>query len=115
MDELKMKQVFQNLINNSIKYSEANTRVEIGCDRKTAETVFYVKDSGIGIPKRQQKQIFSKFFRAENVFTMHTDGTGLGLFIVKAIVEAHGGRIWFESVENKGTTFFFSLPIKLIK
>lgn len=72
------------------------------------------KDQGVGIPKKQQVQVFNKFFRAENVMTMHTDVTGLGLYIAKAIVEAHHGKIWFESVENKGTTFYFSLPTKLV-
>lgn len=112
VDELKIRQVFQNLVSNAIKYSKENTQIMLGCEPKQAEVVFYVKDNGVGIPLHQQSQIFNKFFRAENVLTMHTDGTGLGLYIVKAIVEAHGGKIWFESVENKGTTFFFSLPIK---
>lgn len=112
VDELKIRQVFQNLISNSIKYSKEKTKIIIGCQSKGNQTVFFVKDNGIGIPHHQQSQVFTKFFRAENVFTMHTDGTGLGLYIVKAIIEAHGGKIWFESVENKGTTFFVSLPSK---
>lgn len=110
VDELKMRQVFQNLVSNALKYSKEKTNVILGCQQKKDEVIFYVKDQGVGIPKHQQNQVFNKFFRAENVLTLHTDGTGLGLYIVKAIVEAHGGRIWFESVENKGTTFFFSLP-----
>ncbi len=115
IDELKMRQVFQNLVNNAIKYSKEKTAIEVGCDKsKKDEVVFYVRDHGVGIPKKQQVQVFNKFFRAENVITMHTDGTGLGLYIARAIVEAHHGRIWFESEENKGTTFFFSLPTKLV-
>ncbi|MDD4901393.1 MAG: ATP-binding protein, partial [Patescibacteria group bacterium] len=139
IDELKIRQVFQNLISNAIKYSQEKTTVTIGCRQKNNQAVFFVKDNGIGIPQRQQSQVFSKFFRAENVLTMHTEGTGLGLYIVKAIVEAHGGKVWFESparqspggsgrmaggAENKpaspgerasqggGTTFFVSLPVK---
>jgi len=115
VDELKIRQVFQNLISNSIKYSKENTTIVVGCKQEPKEVTFYVKDGGIGIPKHQQNQIFKKFFRAENVFTVHTDGTGLGLYIVKAIVEAHGGKVWFESEENKGTTFYFSLPFKAKK
>ena len=66
----------------------------------------------MGIPKDQQGRIFSKFFRGANVMRMETEGSGLGLFITKQIIEAHGGKIWFESEENKGTTFHFTLPIK---
>jgi signal transduction histidine kinase len=115
IDELKMRQVFQNLVNNAIKYSRENTTIEVGCDQtKKDEVTFYVRDHGVGIPQKQQVQVFNKFFRAENVMTLHTDGTGLGLYIAKAIVEAHHGKIWFESEENKGTTFFFTLPTKLV-
>lgn len=112
IDELKIRQVFQNLINNAIKYSKDKTKVIIGCQQKKNEVIFFVKDNGVGIPEHQQSRVFTKFFRAENILTMHTDGTGLGLYIVKAIAEAHGGKVWFESAENKGTTFFFSLPAK---
>jgi len=112
IDENKIQQVFQNLISNAIKYSKNKGSVEIGYERKKKdEAIFYVKDYGLGIPKEQQKKVFEKFFRADNVVTLYTDGTGLGLYIAKAIVEAHGGRIWFESSENKGTTFYFALPV----
>lgn len=110
IDGEKIKEVFANLINNAIKYSKEGGEVEIGCDSKKNEKVFWIKDSGIGIPKKQQKEIFNKFFRADNAFTQETDGTGLGLYIAKSVIEAHGGKIWFESESNKGTTFFFSIP-----
>lgn len=113
VDELKIRQVFENLISNAVKYSRENSQVIVGCDHNSKEAVFYVRDSGVGIPLRQQHQVFSKFFRADNVSTLHTDGTGLGLYIAKAIVEAHGGRIWFDSKENQGSTFYVALPIKL--
>ena len=76
---------------------------------------FSIKDTGVGIPKDQQERVFTKFFRGANVMRMDTEGTGLGLFITKNIIEAHGGKIWFESEENKGTTFFFTLPVKIKK
>jgi signal transduction histidine kinase len=72
---------------------------------------FRIKDSGVGIPKKQQKQIFTKFFRSENVLKRQTEGTGLGLFIARAIIQGSDGKIGFNSEENKGTTFWFSLPI----
>ena len=75
------------------------------------EIEFSIKDTGIGIPITEQKKIFIKFFRAANAIIKETEGSGLGLFIVKNIIEAHNGKIWFESEEKKGTTFFFTLPI----
>ena len=76
------------------------------------ETVeFKIKDSGIGIPEDQKEKIFSRFSRAINSVEPKTVGSGLGLFIAKDIVEKHHGKIWFESKENEGSTFFFTLPV----
>jgi signal transduction histidine kinase len=111
VDGEKMRQVFQNLVNNAFKYSKEGGHVEVGIKEDKNAVVFYVKDRGIGIPENQQHRLFEKFFRATNALTAHTDGTGLGLYIIKAIVEGHKGKVWFESKENVGTTFFVSLPI----
>lgn len=124
-DREKIRQVFYNLISNACKYCGENGIIEIGCDcevergmfRKKCgcdfdrdkQIAFYVKDNGMGIPKKQQEKVFEKFFRADNAVIAQADGTGLGLYIAKAIVEAHGGHIWFESEEGKGTVFHFSL------
>ena len=110
VDKEKIYQVFYNLIDNAIKYSKERGVVKIGCKENNNEIIIYIKDSGLGIPQKQQKRVFQKFFRADNVMSSETSGSGLGLYIVKAIVEAHDGEIWFESAKNKGTTFFVSLP-----
>ncbi len=110
-DKDKIKQIFFNLINNALKFTKPGGKIEIGAKRDNKEMVFYVKDNGLGIPKNQCKDVFDKFFRGKNIATQSV-GTGLGLYITKAIVAAHGGRIWFTSKLNKGSTFYFSLPIK---
>ncbi|MBT3538879.1 PAS domain S-box protein [Candidatus Parcubacteria bacterium] len=112
VDPDKIRQVFYNLITNAIKYSKVGGKIELCIETNKGKVVFSVKDKGLGIPRKDQDRIFEKFFRADNVMTTQTDGTGLGLYITKAIVEAHGGKVWFESRAGKGTTFFFSLPKK---
>jgi signal transduction histidine kinase len=114
MDPEKMGIVFENLLNNAIKYSKKGGRIEMGCKTDENNIIISIKDAGIGIPQAQQPMIFKKFFRGTNVGTEEL-GTGLGLYIAKAIVEAHGGKIWFKSKLNKGTTFFVSLPLKIKK
>jgi signal transduction histidine kinase len=111
VDGEKIRQVLQNLLSNAVKYSKEGGVVIIGCDTSPKTKItFSIKDSGLGIPAAQQSRMFEKFFRADNVKTKETDGTGLGLYIAKAIVEGHGGTISFVSGQDKGTTFSFSLP-----
>ena len=109
-DKEKMELVIQNLIENSIKYTPSGGSINISLERSGNEALFKIKDTGVGIPESQKARIFEKFFRGENVMKMETEGTGLGLYTTKNIVEAHKGRIWFESEEGKGTTFFFTIP-----
>lgn len=111
IDIEKMSLAIKNLLENALKYTAPKGKILVQLERKNNHLEFFVKDSGVGIPKDQQPRIFSKFFRSPNVIHMETDGSGLGLFIAKNIIEAHGGKIWFESVENKGTTFFVTLPV----
>ena len=111
-DAEKMKLAVGNLLDNAIRYSLPGGKVTMILNYGKKKIEFSVKDTGIGIPQDQQDRVFTKFFRAANVLRMATDGTGLGLFITKNIIEAHGGKIWFESEEGKGTTFYFTLPIK---
>jgi len=112
IDDEKIKLVTQNLVENAINYSreKSNVYISVKNDKEKKEVIFIIKDNGIGIPKEQKERIFTKFFRAENAVRSETVGSGLGLFIDKNIIEAHRGRIWFESELNKGTTFSFCLP-----
>jgi len=111
LDKSKLEQAFQNLLSNAIKYSPADGKITIDCKEQEGRFICFIKDEGIGIPEHQQHRVFEKFFRADNVITVGS-GTGLGLYIAKFIIEGHDGKIWFESKENKGTTFYVSLPIK---
>jgi signal transduction histidine kinase len=109
-DALILKEILTNLVSNAIKYTPDKGTVSIKLRSRRDNVVVEVADSGWGIPKFSQDQIFSKFFRAQNVVKRETTGTGLGLYLVKGLVDALGGRIWFTSEEGKGTSFFFSLP-----
>lgn len=113
-DPERIRMVVDNLINNSIKYSLSKGRIEVDLSKKEEEIVFSVKDNGAGIPVEQQERVFEKFFRSDNAVKYQTEGTGLGLYIAKNIIDQSGGKIWFDSVENSGSIFSFSLPIKKI-
>lgn len=111
-DSEKISLAIQNLLDNAIKYSNFEGRVVFEVEKEGDYLKFKISDHGVGIPKVQIGRIFSKFFRAENVIHMQTVGSGLGLFIVKNIISRHGGDIFVESEEGKGTTFTFTLPVK---
>ena len=112
IDMEKIKLAIENLFNNAIRYTLPGGEVTVSLKHAKKEVEFLIKDTGIGIPKDQQKRVFTKFFRAANVMRMETEGTGLGLFVTKNIIEAHGGKILFESEEGKGTTFYFTIPAR---
>lgn len=111
VDVDKIKIVLLNLIDNSIKYSEPETTIDVWVENKDNEVWISVKDQGIGVPEDQKHKLFTKFFRAENAVHVNTTGNGLGLYIIRNIVTHHGGKVWFESKENEGATFTFSLPV----
>jgi signal transduction histidine kinase len=109
-DRDKLRGVFQNLIDNAIKYTLTGGSVNVGLTEDPTNLIITVADSGIGIPAEDQTKTFGKFFRSKNAVKVATDGTGLGLFIVREIVTRHKGKISFTSVEGKGTTFTVLIP-----
>lgn len=109
-DEKMVELSLSNLVNNAIKYSPENTLVDIEINQDDKQTIFKIKDNGIGIPIKDQKMMFTRYFRAENALL--TPGTGIGLNIVKSHLENLGGSISFESEENKGSLFTFIIPNK---
>ncbi|HKY55749.1 MAG TPA: ATP-binding protein, partial [Anaerolineales bacterium] len=111
-DRQRLVEVLQNLMDNAVKFmgNQAEPRIEIGqagIDEEHGMPIFYVQDNGIGIQAEHHERIFGLF----NKLDVKSDGTGIGLSIVKRIVEVHGGKIWVESELGKGTTFFFTLPV----
>ncbi len=109
-DSLILKEIITNLVSNAIKYTPDNGSVTINVSPRTYDVQVSVTDTGWGIPKYAQDQIFSKFFRAHNIVKRETTGTGLGLYLVKGLLDRLGGKVWFVSEEGSGTTFSFSLP-----
>lgn len=113
-DKNLVKMIFQNLVSNAIKYTPANGSVSLSIARGTGthETVFITcADTGIGIPKDEQDKVFEKLHRAKNAQANVPDGTGLGLYVIKTIIDRIHGAITFDSVEGRGTTFYVTLPI----
>ena len=114
LDEDKMRQVIMNFSDNSIYYSIEGTKVRVKLAVQGKEAVFTVTDTGIGVPHAEQSQLFNKFYRASNARRQRPDGTGVGLYLAKKVINAHDGKVIFESVENKGSTFGFKLPIEAL-
>jgi signal transduction histidine kinase len=106
-DRNRLLQVFENLIGNAIKFTQAGGRITAGATSRDDEVVFWVADTGDGIPSEHLPRVFDRFWQATRT---GREGAGLGLPIAKGIVEAHGGRIWAESTAGSGSTFFFTIP-----
>ncbi len=110
LDKNAMKHVIGNLLSNAIKYSDENSTVIVKVNLENDQLEIAVKDQGIGIPVAEQKNMFSKFFRAKN--SLNIQGTGLGLHIIKYYIEMMNGTISFQSKEGEGTTFSIKIPCK---
>lgn len=117
IDQSLFRQSIYNLIVNSIRYSkDKDARIEIVLDKTDKnEFIVSVKDNGIGIPKEGHEKVFEKFYRADNAIKVATEGTGLGLYLVKMIIDQADGKIWFESEKDKGTIFYITLPLDGMK
>lgn len=114
LDDNKTRQVIMNLADNAVHYSappKGGGKVEVRLERDGDDIVYVVRDNGIGVPKDQQGKLFTKMFRAKNAQEVRPDGTGLGLYLVKRVVEDQGGKLIFESTPGKGSVFGFKIPI----
>jgi signal transduction histidine kinase len=134
LDPRLTKIVFENIISNAVKYTPPEGTIHFSIKKTEKDIYIKISDTGCGIPREQQPKVFTKLFRADNVKKIEASGTGLGLYIVKAVIEKSGGKIWFESPSlelllakgeknadipidkrNRGTTFFFTIPLKGMK
>lgn len=111
-DENHIRQVIQNITSNAIKYTRGKQTVTINGTIEGDKVIFSVTDQGIGINEEDKKRLFDPFFRADNALATQAEGSGLGLYICKLLLEFNNGAIWFESQEGVGSTFYFSLPIE---
>jgi PAS domain S-box-containing protein len=111
-DEERLQEVFSNLLSNAIKYSPDGGTIRVGGRLHRDNVELFVSDEGRGIPHDKQSSLFQPFYRVDSSLGRQTQGVGLGLFLVKAIVEGHGGRIWVQSTPGQGSTFHFTLPLR---
>jgi PAS domain S-box-containing protein len=110
LDQRLIEQVYVSLLTNAVRYTPQHGEITVLISANGDSIVSQISDNGLGVPQSQQSKLFDKFFRATNAVKIETDGNGLGLYLVKAIVESSGGKVWFKSEEGKGSSFWFSVP-----
>ena len=127
IDEPLFRMVMNNIVTNAVHYTQEGGKIHVSCKQvdkgkslgkktlRKKSVVVSVADNGYGIPKNQQSNLFTKFFRADNAREQHPSGTGLGLYIIKSILDNAGGLLWFVSEENKGSTFYVAIPMTGMK
>jgi signal transduction histidine kinase len=109
-DPQLLRQLLATLVSNAVKYTPPGGRIDISLETGETTVLWAIRDTGVGIPKADQARVFEKFYRADNVVPLDTEGTGLGLHLARLIAEQVHGRIWFESEEGQGSVFFVELP-----
>ncbi len=107
-DRERIFQVLSNILGNAIKFTPEQGAIDLAVDAEGDRIRFAVRDTGPGIPREQLSQVFNRYWQARK---QESKGAGLGLYIVKGIIEAHGGRVWVDSQEGRGSTFYFTLPV----
>jgi two-component system phosphate regulon sensor histidine kinase PhoR len=110
-DSQMLRQAIINLLSNAVKYTPPGGQIKVSTYFENSRVCWQVKDTGIGIPRADLGKLFEKFYRARNALAVETEGTGLGLYLVKLIIERFGGNISCESKEGAGSTFTFALPV----
>lgn len=115
LDEMKVRQVVMNFLDNALYYTPDGGSVDVALTIDSTSLRYTVTDTGMGVPKEDQKNLFTKFYRAQNARKMRPDGTGLGLYMARKVIAAQGGAILFHSIEGEGSMFGFSIPVEKIR
>jgi signal transduction histidine kinase len=115
IDDTKIRQVVMNFLDNALYYTPSGGHITVDLGSNDTSLWYTVTDTGLGVPKEEQKNLFTKFYRAQNAQKMRPDGTGLGLYMARKVIVAHGGAILFQSEQGKGSTFGFKFPLDRLR
>ncbi|MEK7124135.1 MAG: HAMP domain-containing sensor histidine kinase, partial [Patescibacteria group bacterium] len=112
VDKLRFLHSIENIIENAIDYTLPGGRIDFLMEVTKNDLFITISDTGIGIGEKDKNNIFSEFFRSHKARELKSVGSGIGLFLIKLIIEAHDGKVWFDSIENKGTNFYVKVPLR---